>query len=100
MRLDPRIALPAALAAAAIFVPAGPAAAERPATLSCPDGYTALPLGAFAPDKDKNRNDWVCVKDGKFKDDTCNPNCNQEEIMAVLATLADDDILDDEVPTE
>jgi hypothetical protein len=104
MRLDPRVVLPAARAAAAIAIPAGTAGADKPATGACPDDFMGpFPIG-FITDKDKNGNDQVCVKESDmklvFKDDTCNPNCDKEDLSPIAPLLQDsyaDDVLPDVV---
>ena len=62
MKLDPRIVLPAALAAAALAIPTS-ASADPPV---CPDHFTPTFI-IFGPpdasDKDKNNNGVVCHKD-------------------------------------
>ena len=99
MKLDPRLVLPAALAALVIAIPAGGESAIPPATMACPDRYVLLPLGAAFPDKNKNGNLFVCVKEADMKlvfiDDTCNPNCTKGDLQSDLSTLPDDAILDD-----
>ena len=91
MRLDPRIVLPAALAAAAIFIPAGGATADPPATGACPDNFQGpFPIGAIT-NKDHNGNGDVCVKTADmhlvFKDDNCNPNCDQDDLTPLAPFL-------------
>lgn len=100
MRFDPRFVLPAALAATALAIPAGTASGEKPATGACPDGFMGpFPIG-FVTDKDKNGNEMVCVKENQmnlvFKDDTCNPNCDKDDLSPIAPLLQEayaDDIL-------
>ena len=98
MKFDPRYVLLAALAAIVISIPGG-ATATPPATFSCPDGFILLPLGAAVPEKDHNGNEWVCVKESSmhlvYKDDTCNPNCDQNKLRDNLLALPEGDLLDD-----
>ena len=58
MRFSLRIALPAALAAGAFFVSAGPASALP----SCPDGFVLVPAAFSAKNQDHNGDQLVCVK--------------------------------------
>ena len=100
MRFDPRFVLPAALAAAALAIPAGTAAGDPPATGACPDHFMGpFPIG-FVTDKDKNSNEFVCVKEEQmhlvFKDDNCNPNCDKDDLSVIAPLLQnayEDDIL-------
>lgn len=102
MKLDPRILLPAALLAGALALPAG-ASATPPTTYSCPDHYVLLPLGAVFMDRDKNNDGQVCVKEEDMnlilKDDNCNPNCNQSDVLPGLdpSTLPSDAVVDDTI---
>jgi hypothetical protein len=65
------IILPAALVAAAIFVPASPSSADSNALGTCPDGYTPSPFFLGAPGEDRNGNGVVCMKpsNGQTHDD-------------------------------
>ena len=100
MRLDPRFLLPAALAAAAIAIPAGSATADPPATGACPDHFVGpFPIGAVVG-HDGNGNGFVCVKENQmnlvFKDDNCNPNCDSDDLTVVAPLLTnayEDDVL-------
>jgi hypothetical protein len=101
MRFDPRFLVPAALAAAALAIPAGTATADPPATGACPDNFMGpFPIG-FITDKDKNGNEMVCVKQNQmnivFKDDNCNPNCDQDD-LSPLAPLLQEAYADDILP--
>ncbi len=86
MKLDPRILVPAGLAAAAIAIPAG-SSANPPQTFSCPDDFM-FPFPAVGPaaNKDHNGDNIVCFKTTNglnivFKDDNCNPNCTQNDVL-------------------
>jgi hypothetical protein len=101
MRLDPRFALPAALAAIVIAIPAGSAIGDPPETGACPDGFQGpFPIGS-ATNKDKNGNEMVCVKNEDmnvvFKDDNCNPNCDKEDLTleAMLGLVPEEAYTDD-----
>ena len=100
MKLDVRFALPAALAAAAFAIPAGTAGGDPPATGACPDHFMGpFPIGAVT-NKDHNGNGDVCVKQADmhlvFKDDNCNPNCDQDDLtVPALAGLLEDSYADD-----
>ena len=99
MKLDLRFVLPAALAAAALAIPAGNAAGDPPATGACPDNFMGpFPIGAVT-NKDKNGNGDVCVKQNQmnlvFKDDNCNPNCDQDDLNMPLAGLLQEAYEDD-----
>jgi hypothetical protein len=60
MKLDPRIVVPAALAAVAVALPSGASAHHR----VCPPGWTpTLVILAPDPGKDRNGNFIVCHKD-------------------------------------
>jgi hypothetical protein len=101
MKLDLRFVLPAALAAAAIAIPAGSAPADPPNEGHCPDGFMGpFPIGD-AVGHDANDNDMVCVKTANmklvFKDDNCNPNCDKEDLTPI-APLLEDTYLDDILP--
>jgi hypothetical protein len=98
MRFDLRIALPAALAAAALALP-GSSSADPPITGACPDGYLGpFLIGPAFPDKDKNHDQMLCVKMADmnlvFKDDNCNPHCSQADLLdnptPNVDTLVDD----------
>ena len=98
MRLDPRILLPAALVAGALAIPST-GSATPPITGACPDGYLGpFPIGPAFPDKDKNGDTLLCVKQNNmnliFKDDNCNPHCNQTDLLPNPTPL-DDTIVDD-----
>ena len=100
MRLDLRFALPAALAAAAIFVPAGTGSAEPPNQGHCPDGFLGpFPIGVVNERKDTNDNEMLCVKTERmnivFKDDNCNPNCDKDD-LDLLAFLEPEDTYTDD----
>lgn len=100
MKLDPRFVLPAALAAAAIAIPAGTAGADKPATGACPNGFMGpFPIGAIT-NKDKNGNGMVCVKENQmnlvFKDDTCNPNCDKDDLTPIAPLLQE--AYEDDIP--
>ena len=103
MKFDLRLLVPAALAAAALAVPAGSATADPPATGACPDDFMGpFPIGAIT-DKDKNDNEQVCVKQADmnivFKDDNCNPNCDKEDLtLPALAGLLNESYTDDILP--
>ena len=89
MRLDLRIAVPAALAVAAFALPSSSSATD-PITGNCPDGY--VPMSALAmPSKDKNNDNIVCMKVNPsgpvVKDDNCCPN--------QTVSLNPDDYIDD-----
>ena len=76
MRLDLRIAVPAALAVAAFAIPSA-SSADPPTTGNCPDGY--IPMSALVmPSKDKNGDGTICMKTNPsgpvVKDDNCCPN--------------------------
>ena len=89
MRLDLRFVLPAALAAAALAIPAGNAAGDPPATGACPDGFMGPFLIGDVVGHDNNDNGMVCVKAANmnlvFKDDNCNPNCDQDDLLLPTA---------------
>jgi hypothetical protein len=61
MRLEPRILIPAALTAAAIFIPAAPASALGPPG-RCPDGFAPVPTSPSTASRDHDGNGWVCAK--------------------------------------
>jgi hypothetical protein len=98
------IILPAALVAAAIFVPASPSSAGTNAFGTCPDGYEAAPAFTSAPGEDKNGNGVVCMKpsNGQTHDDpngkpyACNaflPAQPPPECQNAVFVLIGDDIL-------
>src|SRR5437660_4243486 len=60
MRLDLRIAVPAALAVAAFAIPSS-SSADPPMTGNCPDGYIIMSSAAM-PSKDRNGDGFVCMK--------------------------------------
>jgi hypothetical protein len=102
MKLDPRFVLPAALAAVALAVPAGSAPADPPATGACPDNFMGpFPIGDIG-NKDQNGNGFVCVKTNQmnivFKDDNCNPNCDQDDLNLPIAGSLTDAYADDILP--
>ena len=76
MRLDLRIAVPAALAVAAVAIP-GSSSADPPTTGNCPDGYIMM-SAVVMQTKDKNGDGFVCMKTNPsgpvVKDDNCCPN--------------------------
>jgi hypothetical protein len=95
VKFDPRILIPVALTAGALFIPAGSSTADPPQTLSCPDGFVGpLFIGLAFPNRDKNGNGWLCVKQADFnlifKDDNCNPNCDKDDVEDNLLTLPDE----------
>ena len=101
MRFDFRLLVPAALAAAALAIPAGTATADPPETGACPDNFMGpFPIGDITS-KDQNGNGFVCVKNNQmnivFKDDNCNPNCDQDD-LSVLAPLLQSAYEDDILP--
>ena len=92
MRFDPRFVLPAVLAAAALAIPAG-AGAKPKDTGACPDDFMGpFPIGAVVG-HDNNDNGFVCVKENSmnivFKDDNCNPNCDQDDLTLIAPLLTD-----------
>ena len=102
MKLDLRFVLPAALAAAALAIPAGNAVGDPPATGACPDGFMGpFPIGDIGG-KDKNGNGFVCVKANMmnvvFKDDNCNPNCDQDDLSPIAPLLPPETYADDVLP--
>jgi hypothetical protein len=63
MRLDLRILIPAALATAAVLIPASSASADpSPTPGRCPDSFMPVMSFAATGDKDHNNDGWVCVK--------------------------------------
>ena len=79
MRLDPRILLPAALAAAALALPSS-GAADPPAThVFCPNpesdwALTSVVIAPSAASKDNNGDTLVCQKrEGQYKDNNNPP---------------------------
>ena len=97
------IILPAALVAAAIFVPASPSTADEDVFGNrCPDGYMPMSSG-LAQNEDRNGNGVVCVKptNGQIHDDpngqpyACNgfPTTPPECPSAADTLLIGDDIL-------
>jgi hypothetical protein len=102
MKLDPRFVLPAALAAVALAIPAGTATGDPPATGACPDNFMGpFPIGAVVG-HDNNDNGAVCVKETNmhlvFKDDNCNPNCDQDDLLLPVAIGLEDTYEDDLLP--
>jgi hypothetical protein len=100
MKLDPRILLPAALLAGALAFPTG-GAADPPVTGACPDHYMGpFPIAILAPAKDHNNDMYLCVKEEDmhlvFKDDNCNPHCDQSDLINPLEAddLPDDTLFD------
>lgn len=100
MKLDPRFLLPAALLAGALAMP-GAGTASAPDTDSCPDGFMGPFLIALAsPQQDANHDGELCVKVENmnlvFKDDNCNPNCSQSDLLPGLdpSTLPSDTFAD------
>ena len=93
MKLDLRIALPAALVAAAIAIPIS-ASADPPHMLQCPDGYLLVP-SVGAPEKDRNENGVVCMKitngSTPVHDDTC--NCDHLPLSTNPEDYLDDTII-------
>jgi hypothetical protein len=73
MKLDPRIALPAALTVLAFALPSG-AGATPPVTGQCPDGFVLM-SNLAQPNKDKNGDGLVCMKvtpgTTTYHDDNC-----------------------------
>ena len=101
MKLDPRFVLPAALLAGALALPSS-VSADPPATYACPDHYMGpFPIAILSPTKDKNSDGQLCVKQEDmslvFKDDNCNPNCDQSDLIPNLdpSTLPGDALVDD-----
>jgi hypothetical protein len=103
MKLDPRFLLPAALLAGALALP-GAGSADPNDTGACPDHYMGpIFVGPFLGDKDKNGDQFVCVKEADghlvFKDDNCNPNCDADDlIIPVDPNLPTDSIVDNILP--
>ena len=89
MRLDLRIAVPAALAVAAFAIPSS-SSADPPMTGNCPDGYIIMSSAAM-PSKDHNGDGFVCMKVNPagpvVKDDNCCPD--------QWVSLNPDDYIDD-----
>jgi hypothetical protein len=103
VKLDPRFLLPAALLAGALALPAS-GAADPPATGACPDHYMGpFPIAIFSPAKDHNGDGQLCVKENNmglvFKDDNCNPHCDQSDLIDPLQAwqLPSDTLLDNDV---
>ncbi len=72
MRLTLRFALPAALASAALAIPAGSALADPPEDhRSCPNNtdWIMWPAALSPQDKDKNEDGLVCKKTDKILED-------------------------------
>jgi hypothetical protein len=100
MRLDPRFLLPAAAAGLLLAIPAGGATADPPATFSCPNGFIGLVPIPLVTNKDHNSNGVLCVKQADthlvFKDDNCNPNCDQDDFTpAALAGELEESFADE-----
>ena len=90
MRLDPRFALPAALASLALAVPAGAALAAPPEeNRSCPNNtdWVLYPAALSPQDKDKNQDGFVCKKTSAILADNPTKDNNNP-----------DDFLDNEFP--
>lgn len=88
MKLDPRILVPAALAAGALALPSGASAQAGDPLDMCPDHFEPFPV-LFSPDpeKDRNGNLIVCHKDvpgngDPTKDD--NPDNWTDDILPLL----------------
>ena len=62
MRLNARLLIPAALAAAAAVIPAAPASATFGVPGRCPDGFAPVPTTPFTAAKDRDGNGFVCAK--------------------------------------
>jgi len=103
MKLALRVLLPAALVAAALAIPTS-GTADPPATGACPDGFLGpFPIAFLAPQKDKNNDGLLCVKQNRmqlvFKDDNCNPNCDGDDIIITLdPALLPEDTFEDTLP--
>ena len=85
MKLALRVLLPAALVAGALALPSS-GTATPPSTGACPDHFVGpVFLGLFFPEKDKNGDGYLCVKEEDshiiFKDDNCNPNCDADDLI-------------------
>jgi hypothetical protein len=92
MRLDPRILIPAALAAGALAIPAV-SAGDPPATGNCPDGFMLVPLGPVFADKDHNDNNAVCIKPtnpNPVTDDNCADPCMKDPVTGLTYYVYDD----------
>lgn len=88
MRLNPRFALPAAVVAAAIAVPAGTAVADHQPNhqdnRSCPNNtdWVFWPAVLSPQDKDKNDDGMVCKKsDRLFEDNPVKDNNNPDDFV-------------------
>lgn len=62
MKLDPRILIPAGLAAAAMAVPSSAGAQPSPTPGRCPDNFVPVLAFVATGSQDHNGDGWVCVK--------------------------------------
>lgn len=91
MKLDPRIVVPAALAAAAVALPTGATAHHR----QCPPGWTpALVFFSPDPERDRNGNFIVCHKDTPGQGD---PTKDDHGVIVAGLDDANPDHYDDDI---